>query len=425
MPQMSQSARVAAPPRISTVVYRSRAVASLSAPELLHLTTAAQARNRREAITGLMLYDDRRFFQWLEGPPDGVERVMTSIRQDRRHTDIEILNNQPTQARTFGNWAMKLATPCPTESPLRGEALQPPEEIVEDLRRQPEAAPALLVKLVPLNAPSSAAAAPVSRGTADILSNVIVSAIVPKLVRAHGGPVRPARSNSEAHQAAELADLLIAADQSAALELIQELKRAAGDVQPLYATLFEPAARSLGDLWNEDSCSEFDVTLGLCRLQTAVRLLAGAALPQDASGTAQPLVLIAPEPGETHSLGAAMDSEVLWQAGWSPQTEYPQDDQELQDIVSGTWFDVLDLSLSAAFRRDSWLPRVTKTIAGARLASRNPALVVAVGGRIFKEERLAGLSVGADLSTQTALHMDRSILNAMRLAQSHAELAAD
>jgi hypothetical protein len=270
-----------------------------------------------------------------------------------------------------------------------------------------------------------AALTSLSRGTASILSNVIVSAIVPKLVHAHGGRVAPARSNSEAHHAAELADLLIAADQSAALELIQELKRATGDVQPLYATLFEPAARSLGDLWNEDACSEFDVTLGLCRLQTAMRLLAGAALPQDHAVAAQPLVLIAPEPGETHSLGATMDSEVLWQAGWSPQTEYPQDDKELQDIVSGSWFDVLDLSLSAAFRRDSWLPRVTKTIAGARLASRNPALVVAVGGRIFKEERLAGISVGADLATKTALHMDRSILDAMRLAQSQAELAAD
>jgi hypothetical protein len=428
MHQLTQAATVAAPPQISTVVYRSRAVAPLSAPELLHLTTAAQARNRRESITGVMLYDDRRFFQWLEGPPDGVDRIMVSIRNDRRHTDIEVLNDQAAEGRTFGDWAMKLATPCPTGSALRGEVLQPPVDLVEDLRRQPEAAPELLVKLVPLAerpVRDEAALTSLSRGTASILSNVIVSAIVPKLVHAHGGRVAPARSNSEAHHAAELADLLIAADQSAALELIQELKRATGDVQPLYATLFEPAARSLGDLWNEDACSEFDVTLGLCRLQTAMRLLAGAALPQDHAVAAQPLVLIAPEPGETHSLGATMDSEVLWQAGWSPQTEYPQDDKELQDIVSGSWFDVLDLSLSAAFRRDSWLPRVTKTIAGARLASRNPALVVAVGGRIFKEERLAGISVGADLATKTALHMDRSILDAMRLAQSQAELAAD
>jgi hypothetical protein len=218
--------------------------------------------------------------------------------------------------------------------------------------------------------------------------------------------------------------LLIAADQSAAVELIKELQDAEGAVQPLYATLFEPAARSLGDLWNEDVCSEFDVTLGLCRLQTAVRLLAGAALPESRPGLVQPLVLIAPEPGELHQLGAAMDSEVLFHAGWSPHCEYPADDKALQDLLSGTWFDVLDLSLSAAFRRESWLPRVSRTIAQARLASQNPALVVVVGGRVFKEEQRAGAAVGADLASRTALHVDRSILETMRLVQQVAETDA-
>jgi hypothetical protein len=120
-----------------------------------------------------------------------------------------------------------------------------------------------------------------------------------------------------------------------------------------------------------------------------------------------------------------MDSEVMWNAGWSPHLEFPEDDKALQDLLSGTWFDVLDLSLSAAFRRDSWLPRLTKTIAGARAASRNPALVVAVGGRVFNEEKAAGISVGADLASKTALHVDRSILEAMRMAQRHVDLAAD
>jgi methanogenic corrinoid protein MtbC1 len=430
MPNMSQAATARSAPPLSTVVYRSRAVSPLSAPELLQLTTTAQARNRRESITGLMLYDDRRFFQWLEGPADSVDRVMTSIRKDRRHTDIELLDDHAAPARTFGDWAMKLATPAPTVS-LRGEALEPPAEIVEILRKRPEAAPALLLKLVPLSPDSIGGAladstkAQLSPNTASVLRNVIVSAIIPKLVATHGARGPESALWPANPRANELADLLIAADQSAALELIQELKGADGEVQPLYATLFEPAARSLGDLWNEDSCSEFDVTLGLCRLQTAVRLLAGAALPPVSASVAQPLVLIAPEPGEMHGLGAAMDSEVLWNAGWAPHTEYPEDDKALQDLLAGNWFDVLDLSLSSAFRRDSWLPRMNKTIAAARLASRNPALVVAVGGRVFNEEKAAGISVGADMASKSALHVDRSILEAMRIAQAHAKLAAD
>jgi hypothetical protein len=43
---------------LSTLVYRSRAVAPLSRQDLQGLMQAAQARNRREAITGVMLYHD-------------------------------------------------------------------------------------------------------------------------------------------------------------------------------------------------------------------------------------------------------------------------------------------------------------------------------------------------------------------------------
>ena len=67
---------------LSAVVYRSRAVRSLASPDLHALTEVAQSRNTREAVTGLMLYDGGSFFQWLEGPAEGVGRVMNSIRRD-------------------------------------------------------------------------------------------------------------------------------------------------------------------------------------------------------------------------------------------------------------------------------------------------------------------------------------------------------
>jgi len=121
-------------------------------------------------------------------------------------------------------------------------------------------------------------------------------------------------------------------------------------------------------------------------------------------------VLIAPEPGELHRLGAALDSAVLARAGWAPQSAFPEHDNALSDIVSATWFDVLDLSLSPAFRREQELPRLTKTIAEARRASRNPGLVVVVGGRIFLEEASAGAEVGADNASATAQNVNRTIL---------------
>ncbi len=408
-------------PALSTIVYRSKAVKALSPRELHELTRVAQARNARESVTGLMLYDNEHFFQWLEGPPGGVDRVMGSIRADKRHHDIEILENQSAKARTFDGWTMKLAAQVPANASWRREVIAPPKEIVEGLRQRPEAAPVLLAKLLPLSAIESEAISvadaitgmPLQSATAAVLKGVILAKVIPQLAR-DVGIAGPAASK----RAAELAELLIAPDEQAARELIEEM-RAAGGAQPmLYATLFEPAARSLGDLWTEDFCSEFDVTLGLCRLQNAVRLLAAGNPVRLANKAQHPVVLIAPEPGELHRLGAAMDGTVLRDAGWSPRCEYPANDQALQDLVSSNWVDVLDLSLSVAFRREHWMGRMTETITQARRASQNPALLVMVGGRMFVEESTASATVGADLSSRTALGVDRSILQTVSASRT-------
>jgi hypothetical protein len=109
--------------------------------------------------------------------------------------------------------------------------------------------------------------------------------------------------------------------------------------------------------------------------------------------------------------------DVLSTAGWKPQFEYPKDDNALQDLISAQWFDVLDLSLSAAFRREHWLPRINKTIRAARRASLNPALIVMVGGRVFVEEKAALATAGADLASKTAFNVDHLILDKMQFMQ--------
>ena len=410
-------------PPLSTLVYRSRAAAPLPFEDLRHLTRTAQARNHREAVTGVLLHDDGRFFQWLEGPADGVERVMRSIRGDTRHTDIEVLDRRASPARRFDGWDMKLAARGAASALLNGEALEPPPGIVEDLRRRPAAAPDLLVKLVPPPAGPAAGDSPLAasltglalgRSTASVLKSVILDAVIPELLHGHGLPAAGPGHVRANPRAPELAELLVASDQAASLDLIRELRGRDGDARRLYAPLFEPAARSLGDLWGDDLCSEFDVTLGLCRLQTAVRLL-GVDAPRTVFRGVQPNVLVAPAPGEPHQLVGALDTEWLWNAGWAPQFDFPADDRALADLVAATWIDVLDLSLSAAFRRPESLPRLTRTIAHARRASRNPALVVVVGGRAFVEAGAAGPDVGADLASGTSRNVDRLMLQGMEM----------
>jgi hypothetical protein len=93
--------------RIGTITYRSRANGLPSWQELDALTRSAQRRNRAAGLTGTLLYEDGRFFQCIEGPPETLEPVWDSIRKDRRHRDIQVLSMQIGPARLFTGWDMR------------------------------------------------------------------------------------------------------------------------------------------------------------------------------------------------------------------------------------------------------------------------------------------------------------------------------
>ena len=405
---------------LATVVYSSRALTPLSDRDLQELMRTAQARNQQERVTGVVLYDNSRFFQWLEGPTEAVDRIMGSIRKDQRHTDVQVITERRSTSRSFGQWDMKLATQGADHAVWNGETVEPPLEVIEDLRRQPAAAPTLLVKLVP--PPDEACESPLAaslkstslgRATAKILKTVILNNVIPRLLNSHGLPAAEAERSPKSPRVSELAELLVATDHAASLALIRELRGDQAAAKHLFAPLLEPAARSLGDMWADDAVSEFEVTLGLSRLQSAVRLLAAGVKPA-VFCSEQPNVMIAPAPGELHQLVAAMDSEWLLSEGWTPKSEFPADDRALTDILSTTWVDILDLSLSAAFPREESIPGLIKTIALARRASLNQDVVVVVGGRAFVEDRTIVLDVGADLASRTSMNVHRLMAQGLK-----------
>lgn len=399
--------RAAAP--LASLVYRSRAVKALSDYELYELVQAAQRRNAADSITGMLLYDDGKFYQWLEGPAENIGRLMRSINRDPRHADIEVLSDKPTATRQFGDWQLRLATRGARSINSLHNFVVPSATALAEIRAHPDHAPEVLAGFSdtpPVELPSNF---PLNGPAGLILKDIIVTAVLPELVSRHAERA-PRGAWPIDQRARALADLLIGPDTEAAVELLRTLQNSDGAITHLYETLIEPAARRLGDLWGADLCSELDVSLGLSQLQRAVRVLNEEVMqPTIPKGIYLPSILIVPEPGEVHMLSSVLDSDALANAGWDPLLEFPTTDEALQDMMAGDWFDALDLSLSAALRRESWLPRVTKTIALARHASRNPALVVIVGGRIFAEDQHASGQVGADARSRTAMNASRTI----------------
>lgn len=371
---------------LSTLAYKSRAAVPLGEAELQQLMTAAQARNRAESITGLLIYDAGRFFQWLEGPAAGLSRVWQSIRSDSRHTAIQVVGSSATPVRFFGDWSLKLAQRCApaagTGAASQRDALGAPGALVDQLMyRRAEAAPSLLARL----APSPAV--------------VVTAAALP----------------APNPRVAELADLLLAPEADGALDLVADLATTAASIGGLYAGVLEPSARRLGDLWCSDDCTEVDVTVGMCRLRTALRPTNGRAGLAPASSIALRrhggTVLLAPLPGEFHILGSVLDAEMLCRAGWRTHWENPATDDALQGLVAGTWFDALDLSMSLAFGHLHRLQRMARTIALARQASRNPDLRILVSGRAFFDQAELGRQIGADAASGSAMLVDALLRN--------------
>jgi hypothetical protein len=140
--------------------------------------------------------------------------------------------------------------------------------------------------------------------------------------------------------------------------------------------------------------------------------LTSGAMPKTTAGA--PAVLVVSQPGAVHLPSAALDAESLYQQGWLPQFECPPSDKSLQDMVSNTWFDAVDLTLSTAFRREHWLPRVAETISRVRSASRNPALVIMVGGRAFADTGDNHGTVTANASSTTSADVAPLILQSLR-----------
>lgn len=66
----------------------------------------SRLNNRRDEITGALLFNAGCFAQVLEGPLDKVEAAFERIQQDERHGDVSLLAHDPIDKRSFPNWAM-------------------------------------------------------------------------------------------------------------------------------------------------------------------------------------------------------------------------------------------------------------------------------------------------------------------------------
>lgn len=77
--------------------------------EILRILDASRRNNRRDGVTGALLFGAGSFAQVLEGPLAAVERVFERIQRDPRHADVVVLHVLCSERREFGDWSMAYA----------------------------------------------------------------------------------------------------------------------------------------------------------------------------------------------------------------------------------------------------------------------------------------------------------------------------
>lgn len=127
------------------MLYISRMTRWMKAEELEALEVVCRHNNLRDHLTGCLVAWNGHFLQMLEGDQALVEAALERIEQDRRHTDVTVLQSGLIPLPRFRGWSMRLVNfDDPSEHVRRVLGRHPPLSIHSDYYHDPMLAFTLL-----------------------------------------------------------------------------------------------------------------------------------------------------------------------------------------------------------------------------------------------------------------------------------------
>ncbi|SIS89160.1 Sensors of blue-light using FAD [Zobellia uliginosa] len=88
------------------LVYTSIANIDFGTHEIQKLLERARDFNKRNHITGCLLFYKDRFVQYLEGEETVVRELFERIKKDSRNREVTLLSESKIQNREFDSWSM-------------------------------------------------------------------------------------------------------------------------------------------------------------------------------------------------------------------------------------------------------------------------------------------------------------------------------
>lgn len=91
---------------LSEILFTCVASKHFSVEELQAIVNELAIRNKTYGITGCLVYNNREFFQILEGEKETLLALMDSVKDDTRHGNIHIIWNGDIKRRAYKNWGL-------------------------------------------------------------------------------------------------------------------------------------------------------------------------------------------------------------------------------------------------------------------------------------------------------------------------------
>ena len=225
------------------------------------------------------------------------------------------------------------------------------------------------------------------------LFSAIEARVIPRLVSTHAHaptmtPMRPGPGEIDDFFAHLLAD-----DVAGVAGCVDGMIARGLSAESVLLDVLVACARRLGQRWSDD-CSDFvAVTVATGRLHQELRRLSPVFCNEVEPRPGACRVLLAQPPDEAHLFGLAVVAEFFRRDGWDVVGGVAGAVADPVERVRAEWFDVVGLSVGSDLR----LPWLTQCVASMRQASRNPGLVVLVGGPVFSTRAELPGQIGADL----------------------------
>jgi methanogenic corrinoid protein MtbC1 len=205
-----------------------------------------------------------------------------------------------------------------------------------------------------------------------------------------------------------LCSALLSRDESSADSFILAARRDGVQLDVIYLGYVAGAARKLGEMWDNDEVSFIDLTLACGKLYRIIRGLRHVIAPGIIEDRDEFPAMFALVPGETHTLGIEIATDMFRREGWDVDMMVGLDHDMLVDQSDRRSYRAIVLVANS----DKMIEPLTRLVLALRIS--HPLAHVVVAGNILGHHPNIGELVGADAvmnDIETAVSTLRAVID--------------